>query len=68
VSSLWPPVTAAGITLLLFGILGGPLIAAAGLAVLAAGLWGWIGELRAEAAGGAESEVGPAGEPEPDDG
>jgi hypothetical protein len=58
-NSIWPPVTAAGIALLLFGVLGGPLFAVAGLAVFGAGLWGWIGELRAEA--------GSAGEAEPDD-
>ena len=46
--SLWPVVLAAGITLLLFGILTSVAFSAAGLAVTAAGIVGWIRELRDE--------------------
>jgi hypothetical protein len=46
--SLWPVVLAAGITLLLFGVLTNVAFSAAGLAVTAAGIVGWIGELRDE--------------------
>ena len=46
--SLWPVVLAAGITLLLFGILTSFAFSVAGLAVTAAGVVGWIRELRDE--------------------
>jgi hypothetical protein len=46
--SLWPVVLAAGITLLLFGVLTSIAFSAAGLAVTVAGIVGWVGELRDE--------------------
>ena len=45
--SLWPLTTAAGIALLLFGVVAGPAFAAGGLICLVLGLGGWVAELRA---------------------
>ena len=46
--SLWPVVLAAGITLLLFGVLTNIAFSAAGLAVTSVGIVGWIRELHDE--------------------
>jgi hypothetical protein len=44
--SVWPATLAAGITLLLFGVVGGVFFGASGAALIALALAGWIGELR----------------------
>jgi hypothetical protein len=49
-TSVWPLTTAAGIALLLFGVLGGLPFVAAGAVCLVLGIGGWIAQLRAEAA------------------
>lgn len=49
-TSVWPLTTAAGIALLLFGVLGGVPFVAAGAVCLVLGIGGWIAQLRAEAA------------------
>ncbi len=46
--SLWPVTLAAGMTLLLFGFVSGLLFSAAGVALMAIAIGGWIGELRRE--------------------
>jgi hypothetical protein len=48
--SIRPLTTGAGVALLLFGVIAGPLFAGAGLVTLAVGIAGWIAELHAEGA------------------
>jgi hypothetical protein len=45
--SIQPLITGAGVAMLLFGVIAGPLFAGAGLLTLGAGIVGWIAELRA---------------------
>ena len=47
-SSVWPPCTAMGIALVLFGVIGGPVFVAAGLALFVLGVAGWVAQVRAE--------------------
>lgn len=44
--SVWPVVCAAGVTLLLFGVVTSLAFSVAGIVVIAAALSGWVGELR----------------------
>jgi hypothetical protein len=62
-TSVWPLTTAAGIALLLFGVLGGMPFVVAGAVCLVLGIGGWIAQLRAEAASpAAEDGADPGGE------
>ncbi len=54
-TSLWPLTTAAGLALLLFGVVAGLPFVASGAVCLALGIGGWIAQLRTAAAP-AESE------------
>jgi hypothetical protein len=45
--SIQPLVTGAGVAMLLFGVIAGPIFAGAGLLTLGLGIAGWIAELRA---------------------
>ncbi len=49
--SVWPPVLGLAVTLLLFGLVTSLVFTAAGAALLAWSLAGWIGELRHESRG-----------------
>jgi hypothetical protein len=45
-SSVWPAVLAAGVVLLLFGVVTSLSFSVVGALAMAGGIWGWIGDLR----------------------
>ncbi len=45
-SSVWPAVLAAGVVLLLFGVVTSLSFSVVGALAVASGIWGWIGDLR----------------------